>query len=87
MTSAVRRKRRVGARRRRRRTIIVLIFVLLFILCFFIVLRATVGLPYESVELIDLAKVEFTGFNNEGIASVSVNDAAVDALLANVKQQ
>ena len=87
MTSAVRRKRRAAVKRRRRRTMIVLIFALLFILCFFIILRATVGLPYESVELTDLAKVEFTGFNNEGIATVSVNDAAVDALLANVKQQ
>ncbi len=65
----------------------VLIFALLFILCAFLILRASVALPYETVNLTDLAKVEFSGFNNDGIATVTVDDAAVDALLANVKQQ
>ncbi|MCR5474158.1 MAG: hypothetical protein K6F28_03030 [Lachnospiraceae bacterium] len=43
------------------------------------------SLPYETIELAELAKVEYEGFNNDGVASVAVNEEAVDALLASVK--
>ncbi len=79
------RRRRVG-RRRRRRKIYVLIFALLFILCVFIVMRAMLSLSYESVDLSTLAKAEFTGFNGDGTATLSVDDAAVDELLSKVKE-
>ncbi|MCR5688279.1 MAG: hypothetical protein K6G58_09695 [Lachnospiraceae bacterium] len=44
-------------------------------------------LPYETVELADLAKVEFSGINGEGVATASVDDDAVDALLSSVKEE
>ena len=81
------RKNRVGARRRRRRRIIILIFALLFVLCIFLVMRAVVSLPYASVDLTTLAKAEFAGFDHEGYATVTTDDAAVDELLATVKSE
>ena len=63
------------------------IFVMLFILCGFIVLRATLALAYETIDLISLAKVEFTGFNEDGVATVSIDDDAVDELMASVKKE
>lgn len=85
MTPTRRRRQRVNARRRRRKKVVFLIFALLFILCAFIVMRAMLSLAYEQVDLYKLAKVEFTGFNNEGVATLSVDDPAVDALLSSVK--
>ncbi len=64
---------------------IILIFALLFILCVFIVMRAMISLPYEDVDLTKLVKADLTGFNGEGIATLSVDDAAVDELLSSVK--
>ena len=64
----------------------ILIFALLFTLCIFIVMRATLVLPYESIDLTELAKVEFSGINSDGIAHVSVDDEAVDNLLSSVKK-
>ena len=59
----------------------ILIFALLFILCAFLVMRASVTLPYCSVDLAKLAKAEFSGFNNDGTVTLSVDDDAVDELL------
>ena len=87
LTPVERRQYRVGARRRRRRKIIVLIFALLFILCVFVILRAVIGLPYETVDLSKLAKVEFSGFNKDGAVAIAVDDAAVDELMSAVKSQ
>ena len=87
MTPVQRRQRRVDARRRRRGRIIVLIFALLFILCAFIVMRAVLSLPYETVDLSELAKVEFAGFNKDGHATVSVDDQAVDDLMSRIKSE
>ncbi len=81
------RKQRVGARRRRRRRIIILIFALLFILCTFVIMRAVISLPYASVNLADLARVEYSGYNNDGVASVSVDDDAVDELMTKLKDE
>ncbi len=79
-------KRRRSVVRRRRRKIYVLIFALLFILAFFVVMRATLALAYESVDLSTLVKAEFTGFNEDGTVILSVNDQAVDELLSRVKE-
>ncbi len=43
-------------------------------------------LPYESIDLTSLAKVEFSGINGDGNVTVSVDDSAVDALLSSVKE-
>jgi len=74
-------------RRRRRNRIIILIFMLLLILCTFAVMRAVLSLPYRSVDIANLAKVEFTGFNGDGVATVSIDDNSVDNLLASVKKE
>ncbi|MBQ8667219.1 MAG: hypothetical protein IJ526_10190 [Lachnospiraceae bacterium] len=87
MTVQNRRKRRIGAVRRRRRNVGLLIFALLFILCAVIITRVIISLPYESVDLSQLASVEFAGFNNDGVANVVVNNSAVDELLATVKAE
>ena len=63
------------------------IFAMLFILCGFIVLRATLALAYESVDLMNFAKVEFSGFNEDGVATVTINDELVDELMTSVKQE
>ena len=65
----------------------VLIFAMLLILCVFIIMKVSLSLPYETVDIMDLAKVEYSGFNGDGRASVSVDDEAVDRLLASVKQE
>ncbi len=78
---------RIGVRRRRRRRIMILIFALMFILCAFVVMRAMLSLPYASVDLADLAKCGYSGYNNDGIASVSVDEEAVDALLTKLKEE
>lgn len=65
----------------------VLIFALLFILCALLVLRASLFIPYETVKLATLAKVEFTGFNGDGTATVTVDDDAVDELMSSVKKE
>ena len=78
---------RVGARRQRRRRIIILIFALLFILCAFIVMRAILSLPYASVNIAQLARTEYSGFNNDGVASVSTDEEAVDELMSNLKEE
>ena len=72
-------------RRRRRNRIIVLIFALLLILCTLIIMRALLSLPYKSVDLTKLAKVELSGYSGDGIATVVKDDEAVDKLLASVK--
>ncbi len=72
-------------RRRRRNRIIVLIFALLLILCTLIIMRALLSLPYKSVDLTKLAKVELSGYSGDGIATVVTDDEAVDKLLASVK--
>ncbi len=82
-----RRKQRVGARRQRRRRIIILIFALLFILVTFIVMRAILSLPYASANIAQLAKIEYTGFNNDGVAAVSMDEAAVDELMTKLKDE
>lgn len=87
MTRSAYRKRRVGRVRRRRRTVIVLIFALLFLLVAFVVLHATVSLPYESVNMAEFAKLTFDGFNNDGTATIAPDDAAIDALLSRVKEE
>ena len=48
-------------------------------------MRAVLSLPYESVDLSTLVKVEFEGFNEDGTALLSVDDEAVDALVSKVK--
>ncbi len=65
----------------------ILIFALLFILCAFVILRAMISLPYASVNLGDLAKAEYSGYNEDGVATVSVDDAAVDELMSKLKQE
>lgn len=87
MTSQKVRKRKIGARRRRRRNVGILIFALLFILCTVIIVKVIVSLPYETIDLSQLASVEFIGFNNDGTANVGVNNDAVDELLAAVKEE
>lgn len=87
MTSKNRRNRKIGARRRRRRNVGILIFALLFILCAVIVVRAAVALPYKSIDLSQLASVEFIGLNNDGTANIGVDNDAVDELLASVKEE
>ena len=77
---------RVGARRRRRNRIIILIFVLLLILCTFAIMRAVVSLPFKTVDLSKLALVEFSGFNGDGVATVTTDEEAVDRLLSSVKK-
>ena len=54
-------------------------------MCVFIVAKAVLSLPYETIELSELAKVEYEGFNNDGVATVTVDEEAVDSLLASVK--
>lgn len=87
MTSQKVRKRKIGARRRRRRNVGILIFALLFILCTVIIVKVIISLPYETIDLSQLASVEFIGFNNDGTANVGVNNDAVDELLAAVKEE
>ncbi len=79
--------RRLDARRKRRRRIMILIFALMFILCTFVVARAAISLPYESVNIGDLAKTQYSGYNNDGVAEVSLDDAAVDELMTKLKHE
>lgn len=65
----------------------VLIFALIFILCAFIVLYAYNSLPFESVDLTSLATIEYEGFNNDGVATVTVNDEEVDKLMSSLKEE
>ncbi len=66
--------------------IAIIIFAMLFVLCGFIVLRASIALPYEKVDLSTLAKVEFSGFNNDGEATVALDEEAVDKLMTAIRQ-
>ena len=88
MQKNLRRNRRVrAAARRRRRRITIIIFALLFILCVFIVMKVSLSLPYRTVDLASLAKVEFSGFNEDGVATVTIDDDAVDAIMTSVKEE
>ena len=49
-------------------------------------MRAYISLPYESVDLSTLCRAEFEGFNEDGVALLSVDDEAVDKLLSKVKE-
>ena len=50
-------------------------------------MRAVVSLPYASVNLATLAKTELTGYDHEGMMTIATDEAAVDDLLAKVKQE
>lgn len=50
-------------------------------------LRATISLPYESVDMSSFAKLTFDGFNNDGTVTIENDDVAIDALLSAVKEE
>ncbi len=79
--------RRAAVVKRRRRNVGFLIISLFFVLCVFFVARTVLALPYRTINLTQLARVEFSGFNNDGVATVSVDNDAVDALLSSVKEE
>lgn len=72
-------------RRRRRMRWIISIVVLLVLFVGALFYRAMLSLPYESMDLCNLAIIDFGGYNTAGTAEVLVDDMAVDALLANLK--
>lgn len=82
--SRVKQNRNNLIRKRRIRTA-VLFLVMIFVVFLALVGRALVALPYESVDLCNLAIVDFGGYNNAGLAEVLPDDEAIDALLAKVK--
>ena len=43
--------------------------------------------PSRSVDVSDYVKVDFSGYNNEGIATMSINDDEVNDLLASLKEE
>lgn len=43
--------------------------------------------PSRSVDVSDYVKVEFSGYNNEGIATMSINDDALNEMLASLKEE
>lgn len=81
-----RKKSRAYIRRRRRMRMMILVLFVVFIAVGFIVVNAMLSLPYESIDLSELATVEIGGYNTAGTAQVVVNDDAVDELLAAVKK-
>lgn len=71
---------------RRRRRIRAAIAVLVILLAGAIAaMIAKAMLPYESVNLCDLFTIEYGGYNTHGTAKAVLNDAAVDLLLTNLK--
>ncbi len=80
-----RRSKRRAARRRA--VIIAVIFLLIFVMCGFIVLRAQVSLPYASVDLSQYARIEISGVNHDGIATIYRDEEKVDELLKSVKSE
>lgn len=64
----------------------IVIILLLAVLMIALYVRAKVSLPYESIELCNLAVVDFGGYNSAGTAEVSMDEEAVNAFLAKIKQ-
>ena len=75
------------ARQKRIERTIVIVFVLMFVMCAFAVMGAKSSLPNRSVDLSDFVKVDFTGYDGDGIATVSLNDEALDAFFAGLKTE
>lgn len=80
-----RKKSSIYIRRRRRERIIILALISVLIFIGVLVVRSVVSLPYETIDICDLAEVEFSGYNGAGTAVVTVNDGEVDNLLIKVK--
>ena len=76
----------VYIRRRRRERIIISVTALVVIVIGFIAVKASMSMPYETVDLTDLCTVEYEGYDGAGSASAYVDDDAVDDLLSAVKQ-
>ncbi len=66
---------------------IVLSFVVLFVLCSVAVVGAKMTLPSRDVSLTDFARVEFTGYSGDGVATVLLDDDAIDGFFSNLKQE
>lgn len=62
-----------------------IIFLLILVMCAFIVLRAQIALPYATVDLSQYARIEISGVDHDGIATICVDDEKVDELLSSVK--
>ena len=71
--------------RRRKRIIIFFIFLMILAMCAFIVLRAQISLPYATVDLSTLARIEISGFDRDGIATVDGDEDKIDSLLKEVR--
>lgn len=75
----------VYVRRRRRIIISVITILMLIALMVALTIRAKVSLPYESIDLCNLAVVDFGGYNTAGTAEVSMDEEVVNAFLLKVK--
>ncbi len=74
------------ARQRRIERLIVISFVALFVLAALAVMGAKSTLPHRSVDLCDFAKIEFEGYDGDGIAVISADDEALDVFFSELKE-
>lgn len=80
-------KNSLAYRRRKRKVKIVLtVTVLVALLAAFMIAMVVVAKPYESVDLCDLAVIEYGGYNTAGEANVSMDDERVVELMASLKE-
>lgn len=84
---SARKHNREYIRQKRRTRIVILVLVLMFFFIGALVARAMISMPYESVDLCSLARINIGGYNTAGTAEAVINDEAVDALLSKVKKQ
>lgn len=86
MAANVKRKsKRAYIRRRRRLGAILAVFVLVFALCIFLVIRATVSLAYETVDLAEMVNITFSGYSSNGTAALAFDDSKLNELLSTLK--
>ena len=75
------------ARYRRLERIIILTFVIMMALFALTVMGAKRTLPSREVVLTDFAKIEFSGYDGDGIATISLNDDALDSFFSGLKKE
>lgn len=73
-------------RRKKKAKIVLTIICLVVLLVVFMVGMTVVAMPYESVDLCDLAVVEYTGYNTAGEAVATMDDEKVVELMATLKE-
>lgn len=77
----------INSRRRQRGLFWFLgILILIIVLVVVLTVRAKVSLPYDSIDLCNLAVVDFGGYNSAGTAAIEMDEEAVNAFLLKIKK-